>query len=187
MSTLRTIESDAIWRKPVIPLERATKDGTPTLLSGGLFAEHMRSPVYFYQAAQRLHDKYPESVWLEAGSNSGVTSLARSFVSKATTHFQAVNVSPNQSWKCLGDVTLSLWEQGQNVHFWAHHPSEVANYQFIPLPPYQFEKSKHWLRPQSRMIVKDAPQAVVQEPETLWTFVGYQDADKRHARFRVSN
>ena len=180
------------FRKPCMHWERATEDRTTSEITPEFFATHMRQPVYASQAFQRLHKDFPSAIWLEAGSNSTITNMARKALgSPSTSHFQAVNICSSVGLQNVSDMFLNLWKEGLNIHHWAHHPSQASRYRLILLPQYQFEKSRHWLalkKPQVP-IEHTALQPQVQQeqfPTSLYTFVGYQDEVKRHARFRIN-
>jgi len=180
------------FRKPCLRWERATEDETTSEITPEFFSTHMRQPVYANQAFQRLHKEFPSAIWLEAGSNSTITNMAsKALGSPNTSHFQAVNICSSSGLQNVPDVFVNLWKEGLNIHHWAHHPSQASLYGLILLPPYQFERSRHWLelkKPQ-KPIEQPAPQPQAQQeqlPTSLYTFVGYQDEVKRHARFRIN-
>lgn len=180
------------FRKPCLHWERATEDRTTSEIMPEFFATHMRQPVYASQAFQRLHKDFPSAIWLEAGSNSTITNMARKALgSPSTSYFQAVNICSSSGLQNVPDIFVNLWKEGLNIHHWAHHPSQASLYRLILLPQYQFEKSRHWLalkKPQVP-IEQAAPQPQVQQeqlPTSLYTFVGYQGEEKRHARFRIN-
>ncbi|KAL4998839.1 putative polyketide synthase [Aspergillus recurvatus] len=187
--SLEKLGQDLIFKKPVIPLERATESHQPANnITSNFIAEHLRRPVYFNHALQRLAQQYPSSIWLEAGSNSTITHMAnRALGSSADAYFQAVNLSGDRALQNLTDTTVSLWKEGLRISFWPHHALQTYDYCPLILPPYQFEKHRHWLDlkvPQP--VSESAP--IVQEKESLglWSFVGYQDAAQLQARFRIN-
>ncbi|KAI2464015.1 hypothetical protein F4781DRAFT_436827 [Annulohypoxylon bovei var. microspora] len=189
--SLEQVGIDLKFHIPVIRLERATE--TPSSnqpFTQKFVADHMRKPVFFHQAVQRLAKDYPSAIWIEAGSASKVTSMARRTVKPSIdVHFQAVSLTEDRGLDSLTDATLSLWKEGLRVNFWLHHGAEAAQ-DYVPLllPQYQFEKTKHWLD------LKKLPPPASREEVTqrndpsfgLWTFVGYQDVEKRRARFRIN-
>ncbi|PWY88369.1 polyketide synthase [Aspergillus heteromorphus CBS 117.55] len=133
------------WKKPVIRQERATESPVDTPFH---FAEHMRHPVYFRQAIQRLAEEHPSAVWLEAGSASGVTTMASGTLKTAAGphSFHSLNVTDGRGGlDGLVTTTMSLWTEGIPVTFWGHHPVQASTVALRSLPPYQFEKSRHWL------------------------------------------
>ncbi|KAL3433416.1 hypothetical protein BDV09DRAFT_171928 [Aspergillus tetrazonus] len=181
------------FREPVIPVQRATEYQTGELPTSRFIADHIRSPVFFNHAIQRLAEKYPSCVFLEAGSNSTVTNMAsRALGNPSSCHFQAVNITSQNGWNSLVDATMNLWKSGLSVHFWAHQPSQTKEYALLLLPPYQFEPSRHWieLKDPPKLTAAPAVEEVKEEeakaPDTLLTFVGYQDSERQLARFRVN-
>ncbi|TVY48604.1 Citrinin polyketide synthase [Lachnellula occidentalis] len=188
MADLATVGDELIFREPTIPLERASKDVASALPMPGFVGSHMRYPVYFNHAVQRLAQKYPSGIWLEAGSNSGITTMAsRALGSPKSSHFQPVNITGPEALKHLTDATTNLWKEGLNTTFWTHHIEQTSDYSPLLLPPYQFEKSKHWLARTKRQVRNDSPAPQIQQaPVGLWNFMGYQDSAKTHARFQVN-
>ncbi|KAI0469933.1 putative polyketide synthase [Xylariaceae sp. FL0804] len=192
MEELDNIGRTLTFREPRIPVERSTRE-LDMDITADFVAKHMRNPVYFDQAVHRLAGLYPEAVWIEAGSNSTITSMAsRALGSHASTasHFQPLNITSDNGLRNLADSTLALWKAGVKTGYWPHHAVQTYEYEYIFLPPYQFEKLKHWmdLKKPNRgpPIVEESVEAVVIEPTGLWSFVGYQDKNESMARFRVN-
>ena len=135
------------FQSPQIPLERATKEQSNDALAASYVAKHMRDPVFFDHAVQRINGKYPEAIWLEAGSNSTITTMANKALGmpKIST-FQPVNVtSDSQALQQLVATTLNLWKAGVRVTFWPHSRHQTYEYKSMILPGYKFEKHRHWL------------------------------------------
>lgn len=192
MADLEQLGHGLTFNEPTIPWERAAEFKLTEKLSSAFFADHMRNPVYFNHAMQRLAKQFPSCIWLEAGSNSTITTMAsRALGSSSDSHFQPVNITSDNGLQNLTDVSVSLWKEGLRVSFWAHHASQTYEYAPLLLPPYQFEKNRHWLelkKPQ-KAIAEPAPQLQVQQeelPKGLYTFIGYQDSKQRSARFRIN-
>lgn len=173
--------------KQSIPVEFATKEKCREELRPRYIADHMRNTVYFDYAVQRLSERYQSSVWLEAGSSSTVTSMAsRALIgAKANSHvFCPVNITTDSATTNLTSTTLNLWKAGVNATFWQHHSSQTSEYPAMLLPPYQFEKSKHWME----LKVPSNPQEATAPPvrqNGFWRFDRYQDAEHHSARFQV--
>lgn len=207
---LEQVGKGLTFRKPVIPVERATQESSE-LLDATFVPQHMRQPVFFNHAVQRLAKRYPQAVFLEAGSNSTITvmaarALTQSNVATPEHHFQAVSITNNKGLDGLTDATVALWKQGLRIAFWAHHQQQTLQYSTLLLPPYQFDKSpasRHWLPLLSPFPkVQEAAEALVKErggvigqqqagavetkPLGLWDFVGYQDKKQKTARFRIN-
>ncbi len=192
MADLEQLGHGLTFSEPTIPWERTTEFKSTEKLSPTFFADHMRNSVYFNHALQRLSKQFPSCIWLEAGSNSTVTTMAsRALGSSSDSHFQSVNITSDNGLQNLTDTSISLWKEGLSVSFWAHHPSQTYEYAPLLLPPYQFEKTRHWLeykKPQMA-VAEPAPQPQVQQeelPKGLYTFIGYQDSKQRSARFRIN-
>jgi acyl transferase domain-containing protein/nucleoside-diphosphate-sugar epimerase/SAM-dependent methyltransferase/acyl carrier protein len=190
MADLERLGQGLTLNEPIIPLERAIEFESAEKLTSRFFADHLRKPVYFNHAVQRLAKQYPACVWLEAGSNSTITTMAsRALGSPSSSHFQPINITSDGGFQFLTEATTNLWKAGLDTSFWSHHPAQTSEYDPLLLPPYQFEKSKHWMelkKPQKAIALPAAPAPAEEMPKGLWTFVGYQDSQKRTVRFRVN-
>ncbi|QMW39273.1 hypothetical protein G4B11_002553 [Aspergillus flavus] len=181
---LEKLGEDLIFRSPVIPHERATQEAIRDPPAFNVFASHMRDPVYFDQAVQRLAQKYPSSIWLEAGSGSGVTALASRAAGSCGMVFQSINITGSGAVQNVADATFNLWKEGLNVSFWGHVGQTVKS--LLLLPPYQFAKTRHWLVRRKPEVKEAAPVAPwPKSPKGLWTFMGFQDSGNTHARFQI--
>ncbi|XXH01490.1 hypothetical protein Hte_007850 [Hypoxylon texense] len=183
------------FMQPKITWERATETQDTKGPTAAFVPDHMRNPVYFDHAVQRLSRQYPSAIWLEAGSNSTVTTMAgRALNMSKTSHFQAVNITSGQGLPQIADAALSLWKAGLRVAFWAHSKSQTYQYAPMILPPYQFDKQRHWLEFKQPPKLSSADMALsgqqdskVEElPTTLTTFLGYRDNSQDHPRFRIN-
>lgn len=158
-------------RAPAIHVELTTEHHRNLLLEDPL-SDHIRRPVYFSYAVQRLAEMHSPVVWLEAGSNSGVALMAKHALENMSFssdhHFQSVNISLGASIQGIGEATVALWKSGINTKFWAHHCSQANEYQRSFLPPYQFEKSSHWLK---RKVLKPASDLDGFPEVKLWELV----------------
>lgn len=188
------------FNQPRIPLERETRDYEECPSEGSYVADHMRDPVYWYQSVERLATKYPEAIWLEAGSNSTITSMASKALGMPKgAVFQQVNVtSDSNSLQNLVDATMGLWKAGVPVSFWPHSRAQTHQYTPIMLPPYQFERNRHWLdfKPPLKQIVSETQSSEKTSggvssrslpPTGPFTFVGYKDNNtKKESRFLIN-
>ncbi|KAL2862550.1 putative polyketide synthase [Aspergillus lucknowensis] len=186
------------FQEPVIPLERATETRFNGKLTAQFVADHMRRPVFFNHAVQRLAQEHPSAIWLEAGSSSTITLMASRALGNSASpghHFQALSLTNDKGLDGLTDATVSLWKHGLQVSFWAHHARQTAEYASLLLPPYQFDKSRHWLelkRPSLAIAAAGLTASTTgsaAEPG-IFTFVGYQDEDRKgkqsNALFRIN-
>ncbi|KAI0117598.1 hypothetical protein F4776DRAFT_673079 [Hypoxylon sp. NC0597] len=191
MGSLEQVGKDLTFNKPGIPLERATEFGVSAdELTPRFVADHMRNPVFFHHAIQRLAKKHASCIWLEAGSSSTITVMAnRALGSSPDVHFQGVNVTNDRGMEGLTDATVVLWKEGLRVSFWAHHPLQTREYTPLMLPPYQFEASRHWLELKKPVKTITMPEDQGRKEETplgLFTFVGYTNSTNTSARFRIN-
>ncbi|CAM1507798.1 Fc.00g046460.m01.CDS01 [Cosmosporella sp. VM-42] len=202
LERLEQVGKDLKFHDPKIPLERATETKFVGPLTANFVPDHMRKPVFFNHAIQRLAKEHPSAIFLEAGSNSTITIMAsRALMGQAapgsSNHFQTVNITNDQGLDGLTDATVSLQKQGIYVSFWPHHAQQTNEYASLILPPYQFEKNRHWLEQKvpSEVVAKEAARLVESQGLTmkrgghdgqdadekhlgLWTFVGYLDDEK---------
>lgn len=189
MNGLDALGREIVFNEPNIRIERATEHKSIDKLDFSFVGKHLRNPVFFNHAVQRLAKEFPEAIWLEAGSNSTITTMAsRALGGLNAAHFQPINITGNGSFQFLVDATTKLWKEGLNVSFWSHNSRQVSEFTPILLPPYQFEEAKHWMEmksmPELEAAVEQTQTAEV--PKGLTTFIGYQDEEKRSARFRVN-
>lgn len=211
MGQLRAVGRELTFSGPVIPLENAIED-RPTSGSGitsDFVADHMRKPVYFNHAVHRIAKKHPSAIWLEAGSSSTITVMAsRALADEAkpeSHYFQAVNLTGiDKGLDGLTIATTGLWKQGLPVSFWGHHRLQTTEYATLLLPPYQFDKAKHWMELKSpAKAISDAAtilaanigtdpvqqqQAVSEKLLGLWSFAGYEEENgkAKKPRFRIN-
>jgi acyl transferase domain-containing protein len=181
------------FREPVMPMNRTTERPPYDKSSTKFVVEHIRSPVFFDHALRHLHTLYPSCIFLEAGSNSTITAMAsRALGNPSDSLFQGLNITSDKAWDSLVDVTLNLWKAGLSMHFWAHQNSQTKEQSPPLLPPYQYEEFPSLDRTEAapKAIIGGVEQKAESEktklPETLLTFVGYQDSKKRIAKFRIS-
>lgn len=193
LDRLEQVGNELEFYEPLLPLERATESAVTGRLTPKFVPDHMRNPVFFSHAIYRLAKKHPSAIFLEAGSGSTISVMAsRALAGQASKshHFESVNITNDKGLNGVTDVTISLWNQGLRVAFWAHHSLQTNDYKNIILPPYQFAKALHWMDLKSATdlmtgLTQDAP---VRDPKSmpLWRFVGYRDSDTKRPRFRVN-
>jgi thioester reductase-like protein/acyl carrier protein/SAM-dependent methyltransferase len=191
---LQSLGKGITFNDPTIRFERATEGRTAEKPDSGYVAYHMRNPVYFDHAVQRLTKEFPAAIWLEAGSNSTITTMASRALNSSgssSSSFHAVNITTDNSFELLVDTTAKLWKEQLNVTFWPHHRSQTRQYTPVILPPYQFEKSRHWLEtkkpPKPETItVEKAAAPIIDPPKGFTTFAGYLDENQRSLRFKIN-
>ncbi|KAH7038405.1 putative polyketide synthase [Microdochium trichocladiopsis] len=191
LSALDDAASGVSFAPPKIEWMRCTETAANPTIPATFFSQHLRQPVFFDHCARRVASKYPQCVWLEAGSNSTVTNMiSRALGRPPGSTFVSVNLSNDTACDQLADTTATLWTAGVDLTYWLHHRSQSGQYASLLLPPYQFTKSRHWLElKKAPAAALKAPDAVQPEaaPVTWLTFLGYQDgAAQRQARFRIN-
>ncbi|KAL2864369.1 uncharacterized protein BJX67DRAFT_383841 [Aspergillus lucknowensis] len=189
LPALLTVTDGLELNSASIHLERATAHKTEGIPPCTVIADHLRQPVYFEAAIQRLSTQYGSAIWLEAGSNSTITSLVRKALgSSAAGHaFHPLNITPGNGLAHLTDTTLGLWKDHIPCAFWGHHALQAKEYSHLFLPPYQFEKSRHWLEnkplPSSKRDTRDQRDGPKEEP--LFSFGGYDGANRQVSKYLI--
>ncbi|KAL4792587.1 hypothetical protein BDV19DRAFT_400519 [Aspergillus venezuelensis] len=145
---LEALAGSLTYCSPQIPLETCSDGESWAIPTPQLIAEHTRVPVYLGQAINRIVSRLGPCIWLEAGSNSSITSMARRAVGDdVQSHsFIPLNLSSSSAIGSLADATVQLWRAGHHrVQFWPFYRAERASYTHLSLPPFPFEKTRHWL------------------------------------------
>lgn len=145
---LHDLASSLVFHKPKIPLETCTDTGSWTDPTAKLITAHTREPVFFGRAVHRLQARLGPCTWLEAGSDSSVVNMVRRALgqsSAAANNFVSLQLNKPTSTALVVDATVALWNAGHQVQFWSFHKLQRPQYDRLRLPPYAWEKSKHWL------------------------------------------
>nr|WBO01276.1 putative type I non-reducing polyketide synthase [Cladonia uncialis] len=145
---LEDLASSLTFHEPKIPLETCTDMGTWTEPTSKLIAAHTREPVFFGKAIQRLQARLGPCTWLEAGSDSSIVNMVRRALGQASAtanNFVSLQLNKPNSSKHVVDATVALWDASHRAQFWNFHRLQRRQYDHLRLPPYAWEKSKHWL------------------------------------------
>lgn len=148
LSGIKTVADSCQWMKPSIHIELCREKNDGKLPGAWLVPEHTRTAVYFADAVSRLSQKLGDCVWLEAGMKSSITSLIRNnFKGKTDSqcYLQSALGSTPNDLHAVASLTVQLWNAGYDVQFWPYHALQKGAYNALLLPPYQFEKTRHWL------------------------------------------
>ena len=177
------------WKEPSIHLETCSEFQDSQRPGPKLVSEHTRSPVYFHQAVARLTEQLSECTWLEAGYGSSIMQLVRSNIESGNKEhlFLSPQLTSSNFASSLSEVTTKLWKAGYPTQYWYFHRSQKQQYHHLILPPYQFEKTRHWL-PYTERTRNDFAADTVQEKQStheLLSFAGYNDERKCEAKFVV--
>ena len=145
---IHELASSLALQESKIPLETCTDANSWEQPTAKLVTDHTREPVFFGQAIQRLHTRLGPCTWLEAGSDSSVMSMVRRALGQSSTsnnNFVSLQLNKANSSRLVIDATVALWNTGHQVQFWNFHQLQRPQYGWMRLPPYAWEKSKHWL------------------------------------------
>ena len=145
---LRNLADLVTFQEPELALETCSRGGKWTKPESRLIVEHTRTPVYFQEAVERISGRLGPCTWLEASSATSVTSMIRRALGPATSRdhtFLPLQLNNPDAVGLLADTTANLWKVGHKVQFWPFHQSQRREYSYLNLPPYQFEKTRHWL------------------------------------------
>ena len=191
---LRELAEQISFSEPNIPVETCSDGGSWPSLTPALLAQHTRAPVFFTQAVERISKELGSCIWLEAGANSGVTGMVRRIVTTVTrseNSFLPITTNKGDGTASIAESTATLWRMGHRVQFWPFNRRKEHSYSWLDLPPYPFEKTRHWLdwvdhATAPAQTKEPSPSASAKEPPQLLRFSGYQDKDEQIAAFEIS-
>ncbi|KAJ3491339.1 hypothetical protein NLG97_g5606 [Lecanicillium saksenae] len=196
---LHEVGRDLTFHQPSIHVESATESAAPLQFKASFVADHMRKPVYFDHAVRRISEQFSSSssplVFLEAGTNSGITSLAARVLRESAVDrsygFHGLDLCKEGSgWNSLVKTTQALWESGIDCKFWAHHKFQRENHDdpgYLLLPPYQFNPHSHWLDLKQREELDSERNSTQRQDDSLIQIVSQNSAaGTMEAQFHVN-
>lgn len=179
-------EAESInWQTPSTPFETCSTGKSWSHVSADKIAQHTRTPVYFGEAVQRITDRLGPCMWLEAGSCSPITSLIRRALPKSErsedTGLAAIDLGRNSYWQSIAQATSALWTAGYQVSPLPLAGFPTHTFAWLDLPPYQFAKTKHWIRwqpvPEALKAVHEASVAAPNPPPQLLRRISDQNTE----------
>lgn len=187
---LSHLAKEITWQHPRIQVETCTKNQSTTKPDFSLLVQNTRKPVFFQQAVERLAKEFPRSTSIGAGRGFSVIQLVKKAVPCPEEH---VILSPQlttiNAQSSLVDTTVELWKSGHAVQWWQFHRMQKSQYENLILPPYQFEKTRHWLpftgRGSEGQTV-EIPAQTAPEKHELLSFLQHEDDKKQTAIFQIS-
>ncbi|TVY71493.1 Methylphloroacetophenone synthase, partial [Lachnellula suecica] len=184
---LETLANSLQWNKPTIPIELATKSHTDREPGPWLIPHHMRNPVHFSAAIQRVAATHQSCIWVEAGQGSSVISLVKHCLTNSGQQLYCPSFLNGQNAvTSVAETVVELWKNGVYVQFWPYHRKDRAQFEYKSLPPYQFEKTKHWLPFIDHTAPEPpAPAAPIVLTHEFISFLEFTDASKNEAIFLV--
>ena len=146
LEDLAAVARSLNFHRPRVLLECCTEE-TTDIISPPRLVQHTREPVFFNCAIKRLETKLGRCVWLDGGLASSIIPMVKRATSdSADHHFQVLTLRSGQdSTSQLSDITVQLWRQGFSPTHWSFHSPQENDIRPMWLPPYQFERTKHWL------------------------------------------
>ncbi|KAH7313944.1 hypothetical protein B0I35DRAFT_480583 [Stachybotrys elegans] len=143
-------------RPPTLPVETCTAGGNWSSFTAEQIVQHTRQPVYFDDAVQRIAGRLQSAVWLEAGSATPIISMARRAIARPERSdiFLPIDLGGARSVETLAKTTCDVWKAGAAVQYWPFQRASAYRYQDINIPPYQFDKTSHWLPLKTATAVK---------------------------------
>lgn len=184
---LDELASHLTWRRQSIHLETCDDTSDNTEPDFRLVSTHARRPVFFHQAINRLSQRFPNSTWLEAGRGSFVMQLVKDAVpdSRGNSYVSPKLASP-KAQSSLTDVTTELWKEGYALQYWGFHRSQKWEYEHLSLPPYQFDKARHWLPFITRGLKSEEKGKSDSNPtHKFLSFISFKNATNQEAIFRI--
>ncbi|RYP44065.1 hypothetical protein DL768_009434 [Monosporascus sp. mg162] len=148
---LRKVAATLDFQQPSIRIEACSKDQDwNQVIDAETVVQHSRMPVYFYEAVQRIAARLGPCVFLEAGSASPIVPMARRALTvtdeaKSEYIFQPIDIGSPNSLRKFARATSNMWAAGLKVQYWPFHHSQKDSFAWVNLPPYQFQKTSHWI------------------------------------------
>jgi acyl transferase domain-containing protein len=172
LNAYNTIAESIDYRSPSTHVETCSPGQSWTDVDASKVVQHTREPVYFDEAIQRLSDKYPACIWLEAGSASPIASMVRRAIpaDRSGDVLLPLDLGKASPWSSISKTTCALWTAGLKTDYWPFSGTQGHQYPLLHLPPYQFAKSRHWIRyrPYGPQEAKDPePETAPAPPELL--------------------
>ena len=136
------------FRDPAIRVETCSPSRTWSKVDAIQVAQHSRMPVFFTDAVERIAKRLGPSIWVEAGSGSPIIAMIRRIIQNASSvgHvFQPIDIANSKARGNLAKASTALWAARSTAQFWPFHQAQKDWYAWVNLPPYQFEKTRHWI------------------------------------------
>nr|APX43976.1 polyketide synthase [Pestalotiopsis microspora] len=189
LSHLDAVAAELEWNKPQIHLELTLEHENKEEPHHQMVVQHTRNPVFFQHAVERLACRLGDSEWIEVGRGSSLIQFVKQSTTNSDRHeFHSPQLTTVKALDTLAEVTAKLWKSGQTVQYWPFHRAEKHGYEYLSLPPIQFEKTRHWLAFTGRRQFEETPTDVVEdilETHELMRFIEFRDSSKNEAVFKI--
>lgn len=157
LEDLETTAGTLTWNQPGIPLYTCTESKSVGWCAQHA-ADHARQPVFFSSAVRRVDEDLGSCVWLEAGFDTPITSMARKACRRTEGHvFQPTKAqSRTTPPDAITDVLAGLYREKIFLAHWSFLERSRGNQgqtatgltrecRQVWLPPYQFTRTRHWV------------------------------------------
>ncbi|KAJ4858237.1 methyltransferase domain-containing protein [Trichoderma breve] len=132
LQPLQDITEQLNFQSPKIPLETCSELGTWETATPALVTSHMRDPVYFHQAVERIAEQLGPCTWLEAGSGFGAAMVRRALGTQASANnIKSMSLESASSIEPLAEMTAQLWELAR---FWLEWKDLAPPAVEVPVP-----------------------------------------------------
>lgn len=149
------------YSQPQIPVETCSPGSSWVDIGPAQIVEHTRQPVYFADAVERIAGRVGPAVWMEAGSASPIIPMIRRILgprSDAGHILLPLNLRGPEPETSLAGATCELWKRGSGAFLWMSLRPGRPRSPWINLPPYQFQKTRHWIQYKPKTVVVDSPE-----------------------------
>ena len=136
------------FQTPAIHVETCSQNQSWSKIDAKALTQQSRLPVYFADAVDRIEKRLASCIWLEAGPFSPVIAMTRRTLqsnSSAQHTLLPVDFASADTQSTLARTSSELWAAGSEAQFWPFHGCQKDVYEWLNLPPYQFEKTRHWI------------------------------------------
>lgn len=167
LEDLNSVANSMVFNPPKIPLETCTLQQLDQITSDHI-PRHTRQPVYFCDATRRIEERLGPCVWVEAGMNSPIIPMIKRAVEAPDRHvFESVKAKAEEEpLSAVLSTTLDLWREAIDVTFWDFHLAEQVGLKQVWLPPYQFERTPHWMPFTDHVMEALRNRPAIQDPES---------------------
>jgi acyl transferase domain-containing protein/acyl carrier protein/SAM-dependent methyltransferase len=150
LEAYKVVAESIDYQPPSIDVETCSPGQSWTDIDAVKIVQHTREAVYFGEAVQRIANKHPSCVWLEAGSASPITGMVRRALpptsDRSSNIILSTDLGKGNPWTSISKTSSRLWSAGITAEFWAFHGAQANHFRLLDLPPYQFVKNRHWIQ-----------------------------------------
>ncbi|KAK0736359.1 hypothetical protein B0T21DRAFT_393084 [Apiosordaria backusii] len=193
LEKLAEVSESLVVKPPSLKIETCTFGKSWDRFTAGNLVRHTREPVFFADAVTRIAASHPQgAVWLEAGSASPVIPMIKRLFNKSVGRssdlFLPVSLGDDGAISNVATLTSQLWQAGCSVQHWPFLQFGPQNrFNFVPIPPYQFEKTQHWIDYKPRGL-RQSTDLIPQQDDSsadLITLLNVDQASAKHT-FQVN-